>query len=127
MHGARVTADPTMRHEDQLIVTRGDVVSAVSTPAGTERSFDVHVCAPTAVAGAVAPGPLDARDPYCTVSFAVPASVTPETVIVRPEIVAAPVLTWTNPGAVPVPDGALQPLGTTIVTDAPDTPPDAAV
>jgi hypothetical protein len=61
------------------------------------------------------------------VIVAPPASVTLETVIVWPETETVPVLEVVYPAALPVVEGAFQPLGTTSVTLPLDSPPVAAV
>src|SRR5438128_34603 len=56
-----------------------------------------------------------------------PARVSEETVIVWPETVSVPVLAVVYPPFEPVVEGALQPLGTTRVTEPFEIPPVAAV
>jgi hypothetical protein len=61
------------------------------------------------------------------VAVAPPASVREETVIVEPATLSEPALAVVYPAAVPVVDGALQPLGTATVTAPFEMPPPAAV
>ena len=56
-----------------------------------------------------------------------PAIVSEETVIVWPESERVPLLAVVYPALEPVVEGALQPLGTTSVTDPLEIPPAAAV
>ena len=110
-----------------LTVTLGDAPRLARAPlTDDERCCACQVCAPV-VAVAVAPGPLPAVDPYTTVKVEPAVSVTPETVIVWPATPTVPVDAVVYPAAVPVVDGALQPVGTTSVTEPLRMPPVAAV
>ena len=64
--------------------TEGEDASAVRVPTALERSLPGHVyTAP--LAGAVAPGPPPAFDPYGIVTMDPPESVSPETATIRPD------------------------------------------
>ena len=99
---------------------------SVSEPFDVDFSCVVHVCAPAAE-GPLAPGPPHAVEPYVIVNGLPAATVREPTVIVLPETVRVPLLAVEKPAAEPVVDGALQPLGTTSVTEPPETPPVGAV
>lgn len=71
------------------------------------------------------PGPV--VDPYETVAEAPPASLIPETVIVRPETDTVPALDVVNPAEPEETDGVLHPVGTTTESPPEDNPPGAAV
>src|SRR5919199_6750952 len=91
----------------------------VSVPPDVDFAWVVHVCEPV-VELAVAPVPPLAVEPYVIVVVAPAASVSDETVIVWPAAETVPELAVVYPAAVPVVDGALQPLGTAIVTEPPE-------
>src|SRR5437660_10702100 len=104
----------------------GDEARFVSEPPPVERSFACHVCAPTDE-GAVAPEPPPLVSPYVIVAVAPPASVSPETVTVRPATATLPALARVYPLADEVVLGADQPAGTSTVTSPFEIPPVAAV
>ena len=104
----------------------GDEPRLVSVPALRAFCCTCQVCAPVDEV-AVAPGPPLPVAPYAMVIVAPPARVTPETVIVWATTETVPVLAVVKPAAVPVIEGALQPLGTTTVIAPFCMPPDAAV
>jgi hypothetical protein len=64
-----------------VTVTVGEVLMADRAPSDDERSEVVKVLTPVAV-GAVAPGPLEALDPYPMVHVAPPARVTPVSLMI---------------------------------------------
>jgi hypothetical protein len=72
-------------------VIAGDEARFVSVPPAEDFSCACHVCA-AAVAGAVAPDPPLAVDPYVMVMVEPPESVRLETVIVWPETETEPAL-----------------------------------
>jgi hypothetical protein len=104
----------------------GDDARFVSVPPDVDFAFACHVAEP-AVVEAVAPSPPPLVAPYVIVNVEPPATVSEETVIVCPETERVPELAVVYPAAVPVVDGALQPLGTSSVTEPPEMPPAAAV
>src|SRR5580765_3387270 len=95
---------------------------SVSDPADVDFSCVVQVCAPVEE-GPLAPGPPLAVEPYVIVNVLPAATVNELTVIVLPAAVSVPVLDVEKPAFEPVVDGALQPLGTTSVTELPEIPP----
>jgi len=99
---------------------------SVSVPADVDFSCVAQVCAPV-VDVAVAPGPPLAVDPYVIVNVLPAAIVRELTVIVLPASERLPALDVVKPAALPVVDGALQPLGTTSVTLPLEIPPVGAV
>ena len=102
-------------------VSTGDVAIEVSAPAAVELSCVCHVCAPV-VAGAVAIAP----EPYVTTTVCAAVRVTPVIVIVCPETLSDPTDVVVKPGPATV-AGAVQPVGTTTVSEPFSIPPVAAV
>ena len=111
-----------------LTVTEGEEPRFVSELVEFEVDFSCacQVAAPVDEV-AVAPEPPLLLSPYVIVIVDPPARVTPETVIVWDETLTDPVLEVVYPLAEPVVEGALQPLGTTTVTEPLESPPVAAV
>src|SRR5438552_8525570 len=104
----------------------GEDARFVSVPVLRDFCCACQACAPV-VAVAVAPGPPPAVEQYVIVNVAPPARVSDETVIVWLDTVRVPALEVEKPAFAAVVDGALQPLGTTSVTDPFFIPPVAAV
>ena len=104
----------------------GEEPRLASAPPEVDFSCACQVCAPV-VDVAVAPGPPLAVDPYVIVAVPPPARVSDETVMVCPATETEPALDVVKPAFAPVVEGAVQPLGTTSVTEPFEMPPVAAV
>jgi len=107
-------------------VIAGDEARLVSVPPDDDFSCACQVCA-AAVAGAVAPAPPPAVEPYVMAKVEPPESVRLDTMTVCADTETVPALAVVYPAAEPVVEGALQPLGTTTVTLPLASPPVAAV
>jgi hypothetical protein len=108
----------------------GLVVTFVSVPPLVDFSCPCHVTALPVVAVAVAPSEAAQEPPevapYVMTVLAPPARVSPETVIVWPEVPTVPTVAEVQP--IPfVVTGAVHPEGTAIVTEPFEMPPVAAV
>jgi hypothetical protein len=109
-----------------LTVMLGEEARLASEPPPEDFSCACHVCAPVEEV-AVAPGPPLPVLPYVIVNVLPAERVSEATVSVWPETVSVPALEVVYPALAPVVDGALQPAGTTSVTDPLLIPPAAAV
>ncbi|SRR6266849_10144467 len=104
----------------------GEEARLASEPADVDFSCACQVCAPVEDV-AVAPGPPPAVEPYVTVMVLPAARVSEDTVIVWLDTVSVPALDVEYPAFAPVVEGALQPAGTTRVTEPLLMPPVGAV